>query len=61
MYFSNDPAVLRHPLRLAETGLFVEVNLSANDCVRLARRVLVAVRGSDDGFEVEVKNPHAPP
>ena len=55
VYFSNDPAVLHHPLRLAETGLFVEGNLSANDCVRLTRRVLVAVRGSDEGFEVEVK------
>ena len=57
VYFSNDPAALHHPLRLAETGLFVEGNLSANDCVRLARRVLVAVRGSDEGFEVEVENP----
>ena len=57
VYFSKDPAVLHHPLRLAETGLFAEGNLSANDCVRLARRVLVAVRGSDEGFEVVAKNP----
>ena len=61
VYFSNDPAVLHHALRLAETGLFVEGNLSANDCVRLARRVLVAVRGSDEGFEVEVKNTRGSP
>ena len=61
VYFSNDPAVLNRPLRLAETGLYVEGNLSANDCVRLARRVLVAVRSSDEGFEVEVKNARASP
>ena len=61
VYFSNDPAVLNRPLRLAETGLYVEGNLSANDCVRLARRILVAVRSSDKGFEVEVKNPRGSP
>lgn len=61
VYFSKDPAVLHEPLHLAEAGLFVEAKFSANGCVRLARRVLIAVRGSDKGFEVEVKNPHASP
>ena len=61
VYFSKDPAVLHQPLRLAEIGLFVEGKFSANDCVRLARRVLIAVRGSDEGFEIEVKNPRASP
>lgn len=61
VYFSKDPAVLHQPLRLAETGLFVEGKFSANDCVRLARRVLIAVRGSDEGFGVEVKNLRASP
>ena len=35
VYFSKDPAVLHHPLRLAETGLFVEGNFSANDSVKI--------------------------
>lgn len=61
VYFSKDPAVLHEPLHLAEAGLFVEAKFSANGCVRLARRVLIAVRGSDKGFEVEVKNPRASP
>ena len=61
LYFSKDPAVLHAPLRLTKAGLFVEGKFSANDCVRVARRVLIAVRGSDEGFEVEVKNSRVPP
>lgn len=58
LYFSDDPGRLHKPLQLTHIALFVEGNFSANDCIRLARRVLVAVRGSDEGFRIEVDAPH---
>ena len=42
------------PLQVPGADLYAEGNFSANDCVRLARRVLIAVRGSDDGFDIEL-------
>ncbi len=39
--------------RLAARDLYVECNLSANGCVKLARRVVTAVRGSHAGFDIE--------
>ena len=58
LYFSEEPGTLHAPLQLTHSALYVEGNFSANDCVRLARRVLTAVRGSDDGFRVEVGDPN---
>ena len=54
LYFSNDPNDLHQPLRLNNTRLFVDGKFSANDCARLARRVVEAVRGSDAGFEIKL-------
>ena len=54
LYFSSSTADLRKPLSIPGTNLYVEGNWSADDCVRLARRVLVAVRGTDDGFRIEL-------
>ena len=56
-YFSEDPDRLHQPLRLMNSVLYVEGNFSANGCVRLARRVLMAVCASDAGFRVELANP----
>ena len=53
-YFSRQPTDLFEPLKIAGADLYVEGNFSANDCVRHARRVLIAVRGSDDGFDIEL-------
>ena len=53
-YFSSSPSDLRVPLQVPGADLYAEGNFSANDCVRLARRVLIAVRGSDDGFDIEL-------
>ena len=53
-YFSSTPSDLRAPLQVPAADLYVEGNFSANDCVNFARRVLVAVRGSDDGFDIEL-------
>ena len=58
LYFSEEPGTLHMPLQLTHSALYVEGHFSANDCVRLARRVLTAVRGSDDGFRVEVGDPN---
>ncbi len=54
LYFSSSTADLRQPLGIPGTDLYVEGNWSADGCVRLARRVLVAVRGSDEGFRIEL-------
>ena len=53
-YFSRQPADLFAPQKIAGSALYVEGNLSANDCVRLAHRVVDAVRGSADGFDIEL-------
>ena len=52
-YFTSDAESLVAPLKL-KSGLFVEGNLSANDCVRVTRRVAQAVRGTDKAFRIEV-------
>lgn len=53
LYFSESAEKLHSPLRLSNSTVYVEGKFSANDCVRLARRVLVSVRGSDEGFRIE--------
>ena len=53
-YFSASGAGLREPLEIPGADLHVEGNLNAKNCRDLARRVLVAVRGSDDGFQIEL-------
>ena len=54
-YFSEDPNQLLWPLRLANSDLFVEGKFSATATVRLARRVIEAVRGPQgaDSFAIE--------
>ena len=53
-YFSRDPNDLFRAVSIENSDWWVEGNLSANDSVRLSRRVLVAVRGNDDGFRIEL-------
>jgi len=53
-YFSRDPEILSSAVSIKNSDLFVEGNFSADACVRLARSVLVAVRGNDDGFSIEL-------
>ena len=57
LYFSEEPSRLRRPMQLKHSRLYVTGYIRADRCVALARRVLVAVRGSDDGFRVEVADP----
>jgi len=51
-YFSHDSEPLFNPLSLGGGQYFCEGNLSANDIVKLVRRLLVAVRGTDTSFYV---------
>ena len=53
-YFTPSAADLREALSIPGTDLYVEGHFSANDCVRLARRVVEAVRGTDDSFRIEL-------
>ena len=55
-YFSEDPSRLHHPLRLEHSNLYADGKFSANDSVRLARRVIEAVRGPQgaDSFRIEL-------
>ena len=39
-YFSNNSSDLRNPAKVQHTGIYVEVNLSPNDTVKLARNTL---------------------
>ena len=53
-YFSSSASHLREPLLIPNTGLFVEGNVSAAQAERIARLTLNAVRGTDDGFDIEL-------
>ena len=53
-YFSEQPDDLTHPRRLGDSNLYVEGNLGPDAAVRVARQTLTAVRGSDDGFRIEL-------
>ena len=57
LLFSEEPDRLSRPMQLEHSRLYVSAYLRGDRCVGLARRVLVAVRGSDDGFHVEVAEP----
>ena len=54
-YFSRDRDLLRMAIPIAGGDFFIEGNFSANDQVRHARAVLVAVRGPQgaDSFRIE--------
>ena len=54
--FSADRSQLFEPIEIAGGDFFVEGNLSANDAVRRAREVLIAVRGphGGDSFTIEL-------
>ena len=56
VYFSTDRSQLLMPIGIAGGDFFAEGNLSANDIVRRAREVLVAVRGprGADSFTIEL-------
>ena len=53
-YFSPSGAGLRRPLQIPDSSLYVEGNISAAQAERIARLTLNAVRGSDDGFDIEL-------
>lgn len=52
-YFTRSANELRVPFSISGTGLYVEGNLSAKYAERIARRVVCAIRGSDEGFCIE--------
>ncbi len=54
VYLSERPDDLQRPRSLTNSHISVEGNVGPDRAVRLARRVLVAVRGSDAGFEIEL-------
>ena len=51
-YFTSDAESLVTPLEL-KSGLFVEGNLSANSCFRVAQLVAQAIRGTDRTLRIE--------
>ena len=54
-HFSSSRAELREPVHIPGTGLYVEGNVSAKGAEQIARRTLREIRGSDDGFRIEVR------
>ena len=51
--FGRSPEGYLTPRQLAN-GLYVDVNLSADNCERRARQILQAVRGNDESFRIEL-------
>ena len=54
-FFSTNADDLYRPMEVGNSGLYVDGNLSADGCVRLARRIVEAVRGSDASLRIEVE------
>ena len=54
VYFTERPDDLQHPRKLTNSSLYVEGNLGPDRAARISRRILIAVRGSDDGFAFEL-------
>ena len=54
-YFSTSPEELHDALPISDSRLYVEGNVSAILAERIARRTLREIRGSDDGFRIEVR------
>ncbi len=55
VFFSKNGGDLRHPERIAHTSLFVEVNLSPNDAVKLVLNVLSMFEYPSSTFKVICK------
>ena len=54
VYFTERPDDLQHPRKLTNSSLYVEGNLGPDRAARISRRILIAVRGSDDSFHIEL-------
>ncbi len=53
-YFSRDPKYLDQPKDIADSGIFVETKLSANDTVRRCRDLLERFDYSRDSLSIEL-------
>ena len=53
-YFSTSPEELHDALPISDSRLYVEGNVSAILAERIARRTLREIRGSEDGFRIEM-------
>jgi len=57
LYFSKSKAELKNPLPIPGSRFYIEgATLNSLMVEQLARKVLVAVRGSDDGFHIETED-----
>jgi hypothetical protein len=54
-YFTKDPNELRVPERIDETDIFVEINVSANRMVKLARQIIALFGYSKDDLSFDFK------
>jgi hypothetical protein len=54
-YFSGNPEDLRRPVRVSNTNICVEVNLSANATVKLAKDLVKLFGYPEDSLQFEVK------
>ena len=54
-YFSHDSRDLFRPAAIADTRFHVETNLSANDIVKLSRKVLSLFSYSEHDLSIEVR------
>jgi predicted type IV restriction endonuclease len=56
-YFTKNPNELRVPERIDDTDIFVEINVSANQIVRLAKAIVSLFGYSKDDLKLDFKKP----
>ena len=54
-YFTKDPNELRVAERIDETDIYVEINVSANEIVRLSRKIIALFGYSKDSLSFNVQ------
>jgi len=53
-YFTKDPDKLRAPFQVKGTDVFVETNLSANDIVKISKKLIVLYGYNENSIKIEV-------
>jgi hypothetical protein len=56
-YFTKNPNELRAPEKINDTDIFVEINVSANQIVRLAKSMVSLFGYSKDDLKLDFKKP----
>ncbi len=53
-YFSRNPSELRTPLRIRDSDIYMETNLSANQIVKISTELLKLFGYNEKEFEIKI-------